>query len=1221
MGSPAFARSALVALLVAPPPAAGRILEVPSSYPTIEAGLSAAFEPDTVRVACGVYHEQGLTMRNGITLLGDVSDSSCVVMQSTRSNTPILYLGASHATIRGMTFRNGNSYYGGALYGYGSVAPGFDVAHCRFENNQATREGGAIQARYIQLEQCEFIGNSSPLGGAVSCVYAGEIRDCTFRGNRADRYGGATYGFPALIDCTFLGNSAVDRGGAVYNATSVVRCTFEDNQAEFGGGLMSSATVSACTFRGNHASFGGGAYVEGPELSDTVFESNTAVRGAGIYTRGTHATNCTFRQNVASSSGGGVFGYVTAERCLFLANTAGENGGGVFTSGTLSECLFLGNHADGGGGGVQTTGVVERSIVRENTAGSGGGVALGGSGILRSCTLLANGAAQGGGVYSTGSPRLEHVVVQHSAGGGSNAEASDAAPFALNCDFFGNTGGDWTGALADHIGLLGNFSADALFCDESADSLFLSAASPLLAANHDWNVDVGAVGVGCPAEGVIVTSVPPGLSITVDGVEVRGPAGFDWLPGSLHTVSVVDSLDLRPAIRYRFREWSDGGAASHEVVAPAAPATLVARFSRNYFVTVEWDEHGSATPESGWYPLGPLVLTALPDSSWRADGWTGTGIGSISTSGAVASLDLVGPVTERAHFAFAGSYPLTMIADGGGSVSPPGGLYTVNTQVPIRASTPLAHVFDGWTGVGNGSYTGADSVATVRMLGPITQTARFHYAGYGHLTMQAVGECTLSPESGDYIREQVVWIDALPAPGWTFYRWVGEGPGSYTGNERSAYVILGGDVTETAYLVPEGSTFPLTVTGTEGGATSPPSGDFARGSEVTLIATAATGFVFREWQGTGEGSYSGPEPIHAITMHGPVTEHAVFEPDGMPHGYEFSLSASDMDPFANMAPPAGGPRTIHLWLTCSEAGLAAFEAGVAGTLLHGPFHPAPGVVDAGLGTDLLLGVDDCPQGESATRRLGSWDVLDTGGQLWLEVSASHGVFGAVDCGPLPTLWADPWVRGFASAGPGIITGSNACEGTVSIRLSGLTAVAENRVVAVMWSTAATANHAGFHVYRADQDSGPFRRLTSDLLTGSSPHRYEDATADADHVYYYRVGAVEYGGREDLYGPVQVITPKWAPRVTSLAAAVPNPFLGATELRFSLAAAGRAKLAIYDVSGRVVRLLQDGELPVGDHAVRWDGSTATGRAGAGIYFVRFEAGSVHETRRIVFLGAR
>jgi flagellar hook assembly protein FlgD len=73
------------------------------------------------------------------------------------------------------------------------------------------------------------------------------------------------------------------------------------------------------------------------------------------------------------------------------------------------------------------------------------------------------------------------------------------------------------------------------------------------------------------------------------------------------------------------------------------------------------------------------------------------------------------------------------------------------------------------------------------------------------------------------------------------------------------------------------------------------------------------------------------------------------------------------------------------------------------------------------------------------------------------------------------------------------------------------------------------------------------------------------------------------------------------------------------LRFTLPAAGSARLEIFDVAGRQVWLRQMGALPAGPHSVAWDGRDSDGReTAAGVYLVRLTAGSGSRTARVVRL---
>jgi hypothetical protein len=84
-------------------------------------------------------------------------------------------------------------------------------------------------------------------------------------------------------------------------------------------------------------------------------------------------------------------------------------------------------------------------------------------------------------------------------------------------------------------------------------------------------------------------------------------------------------------------------------------------------------------------------------------------------------------------------------------------------------------------------------------------------------------------------------------------------------------------------------------------------------------------------------------------------------------------------------------------------------------------------------------------------------------------------------------------------------------------------------------------------------------------------------------------------------------------------AVPNPLNPSTRLEFSLPRAMNVRLGLYDVSGRLVRVLAEGRLPRGPHRIPWDGTDRAGRpVASGVYFARLTAGSVAQTRSLVLV---
>lgn len=88
----------------------------------------------------------------------------------------------------------------------------------------------------------------------------------------------------------------------------------------------------------------------------------------------------------------------------------------------------------------------------------------------------------------------------------------------------------------------------------------------------------------------------------------------------------------------------------------------------------------------------------------------------------------------------------------------------------------------------------------------------------------------------------------------------------------------------------------------------------------------------------------------------------------------------------------------------------------------------------------------------------------------------------------------------------------------------------------------------------------------------------------------------------------------------LAQNVPNPFNPATSITFTAEpAGGPVRLAVYDVAGRLVRVLADGASPEGARTVTWDGTDGEGRAvAAGVYQYRLEQGGRIATRKMVLL---
>jgi hypothetical protein len=82
---------------------------------------------------------------------------------------------------------------------------------------------------------------------------------------------------------------------------------------------------------------------------------------------------------------------------------------------------------------------------------------------------------------------------------------------------------------------------------------------------------------------------------------------------------------------------------------------------------------------------------------------------------------------------------------------------------------------------------------------------------------------------------------------------------------------------------------------------------------------------------------------------------------------------------------------------------------------------------------------------------------------------------------------------------------------------------------------------------------------------------------------------------------------------------PNPAVGEASVSFSLPAADRVRLSVYDPAGRLVRELLQTEIPAGTHALTWDGRDARGaEVPAGTYLCRLASSAGARSEQFVLL---
>ena len=81
---------------------------------------------------------------------------------------------------------------------------------------------------------------------------------------------------------------------------------------------------------------------------------------------------------------------------------------------------------------------------------------------------------------------------------------------------------------------------------------------------------------------------------------------------------------------------------------------------------------------------------------------------------------------------------------------------------------------------------------------------------------------------------------------------------------------------------------------------------------------------------------------------------------------------------------------------------------------------------------------------------------------------------------------------------------------------------------------------------------------------------------------------------------------------------PNPFSAIISVNLNLTDLQRVSASVYDVDGRLVKVLSDEMLSEGNHSISWDASNSSGaQVSEGIYFVKITTGGKTTIKKVIF----
>ena len=205
-------------------------------------------------------------------------------------------------------------------------------------------------------------------------------------------------------------------------------------------------------------------------------------------------------------------------------------------------------------------------------------------------------------------------------------------------------------ALADYHGyqLLGGASP-SYFHSAASDGTDIGAIIPALDAAQTTTLYVcppGSCLTGGPfptisgsaniADTVTFSTSPSGLAYTVDGVTYTTQQTFHWVAGTSHSVATPSPQTSGPGSQYVFGSWSDGGAQSHTILAPAATTPYTVSFNTQYQLTTQAlpAGDGSVAPTSGgYYGANSIIpITATANAGFAFANWSSSNGGSFDSS-------------------------------------------------------------------------------------------------------------------------------------------------------------------------------------------------------------------------------------------------------------------------------------------------------------------------------------------------------------------------------------------------------------------------------------------------------------------------------------------------------------------------------------------------------------------------------------------------------------
>jgi len=215
------------------------------------------------------------------------------------------------------------------------------------------------------------------------------------------------------------------------------------------------------------------------------------------------------------------------------------------------------------------------------------------------------------------------------------------------------------------------------------------------------------------------------------------------------------------------------------------------------------------------------------------------------------------------------SFTVQTIGQGRVTKTPNKTLYAAGDVVTLSARADPGWVFTRWTG----DVSSSQDSTTVTVQKNTVVTALFTQLEYSlSVDVSGIGTVTKTLQQPTYHYGDVLHLQAVPAPGWSFAGWSGD----LSGDANPAALTITKNTLVTALFTQ--TEYQLTLHAGRGGTiVALPAPPYHEGDVVQLTATPSEGFVFNGWSGNSTGLTN---PI-IVTMDGSKTVTAAFTPLGL----------------------------------------------------------------------------------------------------------------------------------------------------------------------------------------------------------------------------------------------------------------------------------------------------------------------------------------------------